>query len=157
MLLASGIEAGHGARDYLIDVRSGDSKPITPEGVAGVHLSPDGRSTAVVGPDGKWGIWPLDGGGMRPIPGLDSSYFVNGWSPDGKSVYAGPSQESETAAKIYRVNIETGKMEFWKTFGTEAAAGINGVGPPNFSSDGAAYAYDYDRVLSEAYVVTGLK
>ena len=34
-LLASGIEAGHGARDYLIDSASGDAKPVTPEGVAG--------------------------------------------------------------------------------------------------------------------------
>jgi hypothetical protein len=31
------------------------------------------------------------------------------------------------------------------------------VGPPNFSSNNAAYAYVYARVLSEAYVVTGLK
>jgi Tol biopolymer transport system component len=52
-LLASGIETGHGARDYLIDLVTGEAKPITPEGVAGVHLSPDGRSTAVLGPDGK--------------------------------------------------------------------------------------------------------
>ncbi len=29
-LLASGIEAGHGARDYLIDLSSGNAKPITP-------------------------------------------------------------------------------------------------------------------------------
>ena len=42
-LVASGIEAGHGARDYLIDVSSGDSKPITPEGIAGTVLSADGR------------------------------------------------------------------------------------------------------------------
>ena len=46
-LLASGIEAGHGARDYLIDSTSGDAKPVTPEGVAGVHISPDGKSVAV--------------------------------------------------------------------------------------------------------------
>jgi len=31
------------------------------------------------------------------------------------------------------------------------------VGLPHFSSDGTAYAYSYVRVLSEAYVVTGLK
>ncbi len=73
-LLAAGIEAGHGMRDYMIDVSSGDSKPITPEGVAGTHLSPDGSSAAVLGPDGKSGIWPLlNGSGIRPIPGLDSS------------------------------------------------------------------------------------
>ena len=51
-LLASGIEAGHGGRDYLIDLSSGDSKPITPEGIAGVaHLT--GRQER----SGAWTRW----------------------------------------------------------------------------------------------------
>src|SRR5208337_1186713 len=54
-LLASGIEAGHGGRDYVIDLSTGDSKPVTPEGISGTHMSPDGRSVAVRGPDGKRG------------------------------------------------------------------------------------------------------
>ena len=156
-LLTSGIEAGHGVRDYLIDTSSGDSKPITPEGVAGVQLSPDGKSAAVLGADGKWGVWPLDGNAIRPIPGLDGSYYVNGWSPDGGSVYVASSRADQRAAKIYKANIATGKMEFWKTFGGEAGTGLTEASAPIFSADGSAYAYVYVRVLSEAYVVTGLK
>ena len=155
-LLASGIEAGRGRRDYLIDISTGDSKPITPEGVAGVHPSPDGRSTTVLGPDGKWGVWPLDGSGIHLIPGLGSRYYVVGWSPDGASVYVA-STRSDKIARVYRVNTQTGKMEPWKTFGAEAGAGITETGAPNFSSDSTAYAYVYVRVLSEAYVVTGLR
>ncbi len=156
-LLAQGIESGHAARDYLIDISTGDSKPITPEGIAGVHPSPDGGSTAVLGPDGKWGIWPLGSGGLRPIPGLDSTYFVIGWSPNAESVYAFHTRASETVAKVLQVNILTGKMEPWRTFGAEMAAGINNVAPPNLSAGNTAYAYTYGRELSEAYVVTGLK
>jgi hypothetical protein len=156
-LLAEGIETGHGARDYLIEATSGDSKPITPEGIAGVHLSPDGRSTAVLGPDGKMGIWPLDGSGIRLIPGLDSNYYVTGWSPDGGSLYVVSNRLSEKTAKVFRVDIVTGRMEPWKIFGAEAGAGVSQVGGPNFSRDGSAYAYVYVRVLSEVYVVMGLK
>ncbi len=156
-LLASGIEAAHGARDYLIDVSNGNSKPVTPEGVTGVHLSPDGSNTAVLGPDGKWGIWPLDGSGIHLVPGLDSKYTVTGWSLDGKSVYVVSTRASETVAKVYQVNILTGKMDPWKTFGAEAATGVLQVGGPHLSRDNTAYAYVYARVLSEAYVVTGLK
>ena len=155
-LLASGIETGHSRRDYLIDLSNGDSRPITPEGVAGVRLSPDGRSTAVLGPGGKWGVWPLDGGGIRLIPGLESKYYVVGWSPDGGSVYAAPTRDDKIA-RLYRVNTQTGKMEPWKAFGAEAGAGITETSAPDFSSDGSAYAYIYVRVLSEAYVVTGLR
>jgi Tol biopolymer transport system component len=156
-LLASGIEAGHGVRDYLIDLSNGNAKPITPEGTAGVRLSPDGRNVAVLGPDRKWGIWPLDGSGLRPIPGLDSKYYVSDWSPDGKYLYALSSQRREGAAQVYRVDVATGKMEFWKTFGANLPAGVASVGGPRFSSDGSAYAYVYSQILSQAYVVKGLK
>ncbi len=157
-LLASGIEKGHGARDYLIDVSSGDSKPVTPEGYAGVDLSPDGKSTVLLGPDRTWGIFPLDGGGFRPIPGLDIKYYVAGWSPDGGSLYVASSHgDEEKIAHVLKVNIATGKLEPWKNFGAEAGTGVGEVGAPLFSHDGTAYAYVYIRELSEAYVVQGLK
>jgi len=155
--LASGIEAGHGGRDYLIDLSSGDSKAITPEGIAGVVVSPDGRSVAVRGPDGKRGIRPLEGGGFQPIPGLDSHYSVIGWTADGGSVYVVANRGRATTAQVSRVNIQTGKIEPWKAFGAETSAGVSSVGAPRLSRDGNAYAYLYVRVLSEAYVVTGLK
>jgi len=155
-LLASGIEAGHGGRDYLIDLGSGDSKPITPDGVSGVEVSPDGRSTVVSGPDGKVGIWSLESGDFHPIPGLDSNYLVIGWTEDSESVYAVSRQRVKTA-QIYRVNLQTGKMEPWKTLGEEAGTGVVAIGNPQLSSDGTAYAYVYSRILSEAYLVTGLK
>lgn len=155
-VLASGIEAGHGRRDYLIDIASGDSKPITPDGVSGVRLSPDGRSAIVRGPDGA-GIWPLDGSGMRMIPGFDQKLYIFGWSPDGKSVYACTSAPHQTSQPVYKVDIVTGKTEFWKNFGESLGTGVDSVGPPSFSRDGSAYVYVYSRILSQAYVVTGLK
>ena len=48
-------------------------------------------------------------------------------------------------------------MEPWKTFGNETGAGVSSIAAPHLSSDGSAYAYLYTRVLSEAYVVTGLR
>jgi WD40 repeat protein len=145
-------------RDYIIDLASGDAKAITPEGVAGVHLSPDGRSAAVLGADGKWGVWPLEGNGIRPIPGLDSVYYVTGWSADGGSLYAISGRANEkTTVKVYRVNVVTGKMDLWKTFGEGTSAGTRNIGGIRVSSDGNAYAYIYVVTLSQAYVVTGLK
>lgn len=155
-LLAAGIEAGHGARDYLVDLSNGNAKPITPEGVAGTLLSPDGRSFVVLGPDGKWGIWPLEGGGLRPLPGIDSRYYVTGWAADGASVYVVESHSHERTVKIFRANVTTGKMDVWKTFGDSLPTGAN-AGSMLFSSDGSAYVYLYSQILSQAYVVKGLK
>ncbi len=156
-LLAIGIEAGHGARDYRIDLNSGDSKPVTPEGISGTVLSPDGRSIAVRGPDGKRGIWSLEGGTFHPIPGLESNYGVIGWTRDGQSVYVTSFHLGAKSRKVSRVNIQTGKMEPWKTFGEEKGPTVTSVGLPRFSDDGNAYAYIYIQVLSEAYVANGLK
>jgi|HubBroStandDraft_5_1064220.scaffolds.fasta_scaffold00453_14 Tol biopolymer transport system component len=157
-LLAYGIEVGHGGRNYIIDLSSGDSKPVTPEGIAGVQVSPDGKSVAVRGPERKRGIWSLEGSNFRPIPGLESNYTVIGWTADGESVYvADNTRQFAKAAQISRVNIQTGKMEPWRTFGDQMSAGVSTIASPHLSTDGSGYAYLYVRVLSEAYVVTGLK
>lgn len=156
-LLAVGIESGHGARDYLIDVTTGDSKPLTPEGVQGGALSSDGRSVAVTGPDGKWGIWPLNGdGGLRPLP-LDPTYNVAGWAPDGSAIYVTDSRtRTRPTLDAFRMNLATGKLEPWKTFGDTLPSGAHAFGP-QMSADGSAYVYGYVQILSQAYVVKGLK
>jgi hypothetical protein len=92
---------------------------------------------------------------LQPVPGLESKWVVMGWSPDGTSLYAVASHKQERAASLYRVDVATGKMEFWKTFGTELGAGAT-AGVPHFSSDGSAYAYLYFQDLTVAYVVRGL-
>jgi eukaryotic-like serine/threonine-protein kinase len=162
-LLAIGIEPGHGARDYVIEVSNGNSKPITPEGVAGAYPSPDGRSTVVLDTDGKWGLWPLEpstppaGSGLRRIPGLDSTYRVIGWSPDGQSVYAASLRRREKTGNVYRVNTTTGKSELWKSFGEGLSAGDVSNSGSYLSGDKGAYAYLYTQTLSQVYVVRGMK
>jgi hypothetical protein len=66
-------------------------------------LSQDGRKIAVRGPDGKLAVSPMDGTGLRPIPGVDPKYVVLGWTPDGASLYLFSSRTSDKAAKVYRV------------------------------------------------------
>ena len=158
-LLASGIEAGHAARDYSIDLDTGDSKAITPEGISGVYLSPDGKSTVVRQSDGKCGVWPLEGGGIRLIPGLDSTYRVLGFSPDGASIDVVLSRSPVTprVRMVSRVNVASGQIEPWKEFGLPDDPGVTSMSRLIFSKDGAAYAYIYVRNISQAFVVTGLK
>jgi WD40 repeat protein len=156
-LLAAGIEPGHGVRDYLVDLSNGNTRAITPEGTAGAALSPDGRSVAVLGPDRKWGVWSLEAGGMRPIPGLESDYRVVSWSPDGGSLNVTSGRMLEKTLTVYRVNVTTGKMEPSKSLGGDLPAGAVKTISPLFSADESAYAYVYYQDLSVGYVVKGLK
>lgn len=155
-LLAEGIEPGHGARDYLIDVSNGKAKPVTPEGVIGDVLSPDGREVVVTAPDGTPEIWSLGAGAAKPIRGIDSKYEVLGWTPDQSSLYVNLRGRQELTVKVSKLNLATGKMEFWKEFGADLPTVSSGVDPPLLSL-GGGYAYVYSQIDSEAYVVKGLK
>ena len=156
-LLAAGLEPGHGARNYLIDVSTGDSKPITPEGTSGTNVSPDGKMIAVRGPDGKSGLWPLDSSGLRPIPGLEPNTGVLGWSPDSSSLYVTPRRGNRRIIEVRKLNLATGKTEPWKTIGDASTTGLNTVAGLMFAKDTNAYAYIYIQTLSQAFVVRGLK
>ena len=68
-----------------------------------------------------------------------------------------PARLREGAAQVYRVNVTTGKMEFWKTFGANLPAGVASVGGPRFSTRWKRLCLRLRAVLSQAYVVKGLK
>ncbi len=90
---------------------------------------------------------------LRTFP---RKYHIIGWGPDGNSLLVTPNGPNDKGVKIYKFNIASGKMDFWKTFGADIA-GASSIGAPRFSTDATAYAYIYVRVLSQAYVVKGLK
>ena len=78
-----------------------------------------------------------------------------GWSADGRSLYV--YQGGELPAKIYKLDIATGTRNLWKQLMPPDPAGVEYVGPILPSSDGMAYAYGYRRLLSDLYLVEGLK
>ena len=88
---------------------------------------------------------------------MPANYGVVGWTPDGQSLFIDPTSLAHHSIEVSKLNLQTGKMEPWKTFGEAKGAEGAFTGRPLLSSDGAAYAYLYVRILSEAYVVTGLK
>ena len=82
-LLAWGIEPGHGERDYLIDVASGDFEADYAGRELRARLFPrTGAGRRCSGPDGKWGVWPLEGGGIAADSGTR-------WEVGGDGVVAG--------------------------------------------------------------------
>jgi Tol biopolymer transport system component len=156
-LVGVGFESGRAGRDYIIDATTGESKPLTPEGVRGTGLNADGGKIAVRGADGTWGIWIVKDSKFVPIPSLDPNYGIIGWTRDGRQIYAFSTRAQDRRSRVFRVDPDTGKMEFWKEFGGSLTSGIQGVGAPIFAKDADAYAYTYAQILSEAYIVTNLK
>ena len=63
----------------------------------------------------------------------------------------------ELPAKVYRLNLATGRKQLWKELMPPDPAGVYFIRPPHFSQDGNAYAYSYARLLSDLYVMDGVQ
>jgi len=156
-ILFSGTESNHGVRLYVQDIATNKVEAISPEGTNGLSfaLSPDGRLVAAVGPDEKGYLFPVASGEPKPILGLLAGEAPVAWSADGRSLYV--YRGGELPAKIYRLEIASGSRTLWKQLMPPDPAGVEYVGPILPAPDGTAYAYGYRRLLSDLYLVEGLK
>jgi len=157
-VLFVGIEAGHGPRNYLLDVDTGQARAVTPEGTRGTVISPDGKVAAVLTANGNQALWALDGGEMRPIKGVNSNEWVVAWTSDGKSLYVTPSSGPDALPrKVFILDPVSGQRRLWKALAPSDLTGIKSVYPPVIARDSASYAYTYTKSVGDLYIVEGVK
>jgi len=156
-IVFSGDEPGHGVRLYVQDLSGGKPQPITPEGVDALWLwpSPDGTLVAAIGADQRGYFYPIAGGQPRPIPGFALGDLPIGWSADGRSLYIAP--RGEMPALVYRLELATGHKNLWTRLMPPDPAGVNVIFPILLTPDGKSHVYGYRRILSNLYLVEGLK
>jgi len=156
-ILVNASETGHGARLFLWDLSSGKPQAVSPEGYRSFArmVSPDGKLVAARGPDQRLYLYPIAGGEPSGIPGLTAEDTPSAWSADGRFLYV--YRRRELPAKVYRLEVATGKKELWKELMPSDAAGVLNISPPLVTPDGKFYAYAYIRTLSDLYLVEGLK
>jgi Tol biopolymer transport system component len=154
--LVTASEQGRPQRLYLWDLlEGGKPRAVVPEGYTGGYaVSPDGRWTVVAGPDRSY-LYPLfGGGGPAAIRGLEPDDAVDQWSNDGRFLYV--HRPGELPARVFRLEIATGRKTPWRTLMPSDAAGVPEVRPLP-TPDGDGYVYSYDRTLSELYLLDGLR
>jgi serine/threonine protein kinase/Tol biopolymer transport system component len=155
-IVFTGIEAGHGMRLYVESLTDGKPKAITGEGVGpSPILSPKGDLIADTGPDRKTYLYSVAGGEPRLAPGVEPTEVPTGWSADGTELFV--ILRGEIPARVFRVDIATGKRTLWKSLEPADSAGIDTIGRVNLSLDTKSYVYSYVRTLSDLYLVEGLK
>jgi len=155
--LFSANEPGHGVRLYVQDRMGAKPVPISPEGTYGLAylISPDGREVAAVGPDQKGYLYPAAGGDPRPIPSLAAGELPVAWTSDGRSMYV--YRSAELPAKVDLIELSTGRRTRWKELRPSDPAGVEFVGPILMTADAKTYVYGYRRLLTDLYVVEGLR
>jgi hypothetical protein len=81
---------------------------------------------------------------------------IMGWSSDGKSIYVGPTMGSGPRT-VTRVDIASGNRTPWVILrGPEDRAGA-ATNLVVIGHDDHTYAYVYGRVLSDLFLVRGLR
>src|SRR5262249_6441961 len=158
-VLVVGSEPGKGMRLFSRSLEGGAPRAVMPADVraafTGLSVSPDGKSATVVTGDGTPVIVDLESGQSRPIPGLAAGEVPIQWSADGGAVFVARLQR--LPAKIFRLDLATGARAPWKEITPSDPAGVFGIDPIRLTPDGKAYVYSYRRLLSDLYLMEGLK
>jgi hypothetical protein len=134
---------------------------VTPEGTSialpGFAVSSDGKWVAAIGPDRQCWRYPLDAsaGAPRVVPGVVAGEYPLRFSPDDKTLYLW--KRGEVPARVTRLDVATGKRDTWKDLMPADPAGVERISNVLVSPDARSYAYCYARLLSDLFVVEGLK
>jgi eukaryotic-like serine/threonine-protein kinase len=147
-------ETGHGVRCYLVDLEGGKPKPMTPEGITGGLVSPDGRSI-LANDSGVVSVYSMAGQAPRRIPNLEVDFIPLQWSEDNSSVYG--YRPGEIPTKVYKVNLSTGAKTLIQELQPDTSAGVVSIAPVVVNRDASRFAYSYYQVFSVLYLVSGLR
>jgi hypothetical protein len=97
----------------------------------------------------------VDGGDSRPIAALLPGEFPLRYTADGRAIYVW--KRGDLPARISRLDLESGRREVWKDLLPADPAGVERISNVLVTPDGKGYAYCYARLLSDLFVVEGLK
>ncbi|MBK9065212.1 MAG: protein kinase [Acidobacteria bacterium] len=155
-IVFNGNEPGRRPRVFVQDLAGGTAKPVTVEGVEGVLLSRDGRTLVTHAPDGSFALTGLEGGASRPIPGVKTGDVPLRLTADGRHIFL-RDESKDFPARVFRLDLATGRRETWKELTPGDPAGITLLQPATLSDDGKTILFIYSRVLSDLYLAEGLK
>ena len=150
-ILFSASQGGRRPRSYIQGMDDSDPRPVTPDGVIGHAVSPDGLYIATGTP--KPELYPIDGGKPLPIPGILSGDTPIRWHEDGRSLFV---RSGFLPATVSRIEMATGIREPVLELMPSDPADIVYIGNISLTPDSRSYAYGYTWRRSDLYVAEGL-
>lgn len=151
-------QPGRPLRTWLQDTSGGAPRPITPEGISGWLVSPDGK-WLLAGKGDPYSfhfslLVPLDGGPTQPIPGIKPEEILFGWTADGQIYSFVPGSPESSIVHFDKVNPHTGAHTPWRDIAISRLAGTD-VSDLFFTPDGSAYAWGYRFGVIDLYTIDG--
>ena len=149
-------EKGRKPRICIQDIEKGDARPITPEGTvirpATSPVSPDGK--LVIGMhSGKASLHAVEGGESLPVAGLEAGEFPVQWDAYGRFLYV--HKRAGVPNKVWLLDLSSGARRPWRDISPPES--VTAVPRLLITRDGRSYVYGTQRVLSELYLIEGLR
>ena len=160
-IIAFGQKAGERSQGYIQDINSGPPRRFTPEGAElsvatwwTLPISPDGTRVIVTDDQGSAVIYPIAGGPPTPVQHLKSGDVVVQWSADGRGLLV--AHREGLPWLVERMDLVSGQRTPAVTIRPHDAAGLR-LSFFGISRDGKYYFHNYARLMSDLFVVEGLK
>jgi len=152
-LLVRASEPGRNPRLYVLGMADEAPRALTPEGVTGLALSPDGSRVATVAADGKVMSFPTEGGEGEALAGFEPGDQPIQWSEDGKSIFA--LRRTDRRFDVFRVSLDSGRREVWRSHIPKTAQGS--ISSVFITPDGSRSMVVHIPSWLELYVVDGVR
>ena len=152
--------------EFALDLEKGSLQAITPKArfpwLFQSRLSPDGRwltimdSTRTVNDGGSpILVYHPDGTELKAYDWLNRGEAVSAWGADSASLYVW--NRNRIPAALERLDLKTGHRQVVAQVAPSDPAGIQGIQGLLVSDDGKTLAYNVKRMLSQLYLIKGLK
>jgi len=118
------------------------------------RLCSDGRRVAIQSSRGIQ-IHAIDHGAVVAVPGSNAGHTMIGWAGDGQAIYV--YRIGDVPVVVSRLEIETGVVRPFMTLGPIDRAGLWRIHPVRVTPDGRSHTYSSSHLLSDLYLIEGLR
>jgi eukaryotic-like serine/threonine-protein kinase len=160
-VVAFGQKLGERSQGYVQDINGGPPRRFTPEGATvklprwwTLPISADGTRVVAMDEHDVPTIFRVDGGVPQPVPNLKAEDLVVQWTPDGRGLLV--AHREGLPWIVERLDLASGQRTAALTIRAHDPAGIR-LSVFGISRDAKYYVHTYARLLSDLYVVAGLK
>jgi hypothetical protein len=122
-------------------------------------ISPDGTQLLLGRTSGGWlrpalVVLPLEGGEPVELKGIEPGDIPTRWTEDGRSIYV--FNRDGLPARIHRVALDNGERTTVREIMPVNSIGLAGITSLAMTPDASFIAYNYQRRLSDLYLIEGL-
>jgi Tol biopolymer transport system component len=160
-VIAFGQKVGERSQGYIQDITGGPPRRFTLEGATAnvptwwtLPISPDGTRVVARDAQDEPRIYTVDGGASEPVTHLNPGDVVVQWSADGRALLV--AHRDGLPWVVERLDLASGRRTPAVTIRANDSAGLR-LSVFAISRDAKYFVHTYARLLSDLYVVNGLK